>query len=285
MHIHEASAGAYCTALAQSLARDARSFEYWFLLHGKFAPMTAEAWAEFRTQCIHEVREKFAGVTVDIVFSAPQEVLLVSRDLDPKSLGNLARILGVERDTIYPIYAQAEAVLNLLKPRATEPPEGLSLPHYAAAEYPEISTLSEVFVTASEKRINRQPLHVLIVEDDPLTLRMVSSLMQKEHAVFTAKDAEDAIAQYMTHAPDIVFLDIGLPGTNGFEVLRHIRRIDPYAYVVMFSGNRNLEHICHALNMGASGFIGKPFRKESMSHYLAACASRSIENPLGLYAH
>jgi len=65
-----------------------------------------------------------------------------------------------------------------------------------------------------------------------------------------------------------------LPGTNGFEVLRHIRMLDANAYVVMFSGNRDLEHICHALNLGADGFVGKPFRKENLQYYLAACTAR-----------
>lgn len=285
MHIHESTSSAYFNALAESLTRDARSFDHWFILHGTFPPMAAEAWEAFRSRCIHEIREKFAGVTVDVLFLEQPDMFLLSRDLDPKSLGNMAKLMGVENFSVRELSGQSREVLELLHTYCDRTEERIQTPQYPVTEYPEIDSLKEMFATASMQRGCRQPQHVLLVEDDPLTVRMVSSLISGNHATFVAKDAEDAIAQYMLHAPDVVFLDIGLPGTNGFEVLRHIRAIDPHAYVVMFSGNRDLEHICHALSMGARGFIGKPFRKESLHYYLNQSAAYFADNRHSFYAH
>ena len=285
MHIHESNANAYFYALTQSLARDARSFEHWFMLRGTFVPMNAEAWHQLRADLVHEMREKFAGVTVDVVFEEQPNLYLLSRDLDPKSLGNMAKIMGVESFVTYELSGQVAEVLALLASYRAAALESLPMPQYESADYPEIETLSEVFISAAINRGNRQPLHVLLVEDDALTVRMVSSLIRSNHAVFVAKDAEEALAQYMIHAPDIVFLDIGLPGVNGFEVLRHVRALDPNAYVVMFSGNRDLEHVCHALNLGARGFVGKPFRKENLHYYLSHCVAAPFSNPREFYAN
>lgn len=112
------------------------------------------------------------------------------------------------------------------------------------------------------------PLHVMLVEDDPLTRRLVTGAFKENYALITAESAEEAVANYLLHAPDIVFLDIGLPDASGLQVLQSIMDSDPEAYVVMFSGNSYLDNVTTALGIGASGFVGKPFKKEKMRHYI-----------------
>jgi two-component system chemotaxis response regulator CheY len=66
----------------------------------------------------------------------------------------------------------------------------------------------------------------------------------------------------------VLFLDIGLPDIDGLKVLERIFKLDPQAYVVMFSGNGSKEHIMRAVELGARGFVGKPFTKEKLFQYI-----------------
>lgn len=84
----------------------------------------------------------------------------------------------------------------------------------------------------------------------------------------TAPTAHQAFAKFQAFQPDVVFLDIDLPDKNGREVLSWIMHNDPGVTVVMFSSNSSLDNISQSIEEGASGFIAKPFLKESLLHYI-----------------
>lgn len=117
------------------------------------------------------------------------------------------------------------------------------------------------------RRANRRDLHVMLVEDDLFTLRLVSKIVD-EHVVIRAMDGVDAVETYMLNAPDIVFLDIDLPSMTGLQVLEKILAFDPDAYVVMLSGNSQMENVSKAVRLGAKGFVAKPFPKEKLLNYV-----------------
>ncbi len=137
-----------------------------------------------------------------------------------------------------------------------------------AVDFGEINSLREIFEEAKDLRRVRFPAHVLVVEDDPITRRVVVGALGEAHAIITAETARNAIAGYLLHAPDIVFLDIGLPDVDGISVLAQIMRIDPDAFVVMFSSHDDEKTINESLSIGAKGFITKPFKKEMLSNYI-----------------
>ena len=136
------------------------------------------------------------------------------------------------------------------------------------AAFGEISSLQSVFSEAKKLRRARHPAHVLVVEDDPLTRRVVVSALGESHAMITEENARNAVASYLLHAPDVVFLDIGLPDVDGFSVLDQIMAIDPDAFVVMFSSHDDAQTIDKALKAGAKGFVSKPFKKETLRSYI-----------------
>lgn len=136
----------------------------------------------------------------------------------------------------------------------------------------EVSSLQEVFAEAKKRRRSRHPQYVMVVEDDPLTRRIVSHSFKDNYAIISAQNAQEAVADYLLHAPDVVFLDIGLPDTSGFEVLNLLMECDPDAYIIMFSGNYYPENVDKAMKAGASGFVSKPFRKENLSGYIISSA-------------
>lgn len=137
----------------------------------------------------------------------------------------------------------------------------------------EIHELFDFYSASLAKKTDRTTRKVMVVEDDPLTRRMVAKTLKNKVELITAEDVEEAMVHYVLHAPDLVFLDIGLPGTNGKAMLQMILDHDPYANIVMFSGNNNVETIVETLELGARGFVGKPFREEQLLHYIEKAVS------------
>ncbi|MBI2235167.1 MAG: response regulator [Micavibrio aeruginosavorus] len=114
------------------------------------------------------------------------------------------------------------------------------------------------------RRQRREHALVLIVEDDRFTATYTSNILSKNYDLVHAKTGEDAVIAYIEQAPDIVFLDIHLPGLNGLETLHSIRKVDPEAYVVMLSVDTVKANIVTATNRGAAGFLKKPFSKDRL---------------------
>ena len=104
--------------------------------------------------------------------------------------------------------------------------------------------------------------HILVVDDSP-TIRAVlgKMLSQDGHIVLKAGDGERAIELARTEQPDLVFLDIVMPGMNGFAVLRALRH-DPVTHgipIVMISGNLQATEQFYVQRFGADDFMKKPF--------------------------
>ncbi len=121
----------------------------------------------------------------------------------------------------------------------------------------------------SHRRAQRDEIEILIVEDDPFSQKLVTSALRKKYSVSATDDGQGAILTYLSKAPDVVFLDIGLPDMSGHDVLEKIFDLDPEAYIVMFSGNGDRENVMKAVELGAKGFVGKPFTQEKMIQYIS----------------
>jgi twitching motility two-component system response regulator PilH len=103
---------------------------------------------------------------------------------------------------------------------------------------------------------------VLVVDDSP-TIRAVlgKMLAQDGHIVLKAADGETAMEMARSEKPDLVFLDIVMPGMNGFAVLRALRH-DPITReipIVMISGNLQATEQFYVQRFGADEFMKKPF--------------------------
>lgn len=122
--------------------------------------------------------------------------------------------------------------------------------------------------TFQSRRAERVGGQILVVDDDQLCRSMASNALGKRYSCAIAKNAKDALREYILLAPDVLFLDIGLPDINGFDLLDHLFSIDPHAYVIMFSGRKDKENILKALEMGAQGFVGKPFTGNQLLEYV-----------------
>lgn len=133
-----------------------------------------------------------------------------------------------------------------------------------------LETIDESLVgSLSERRRRRLEPQIMVVEDDPFSQRLVMNALKSKYEISITKDGAGALMNYVHSAPDILFLDIGLPDIDGHEVLRRLFEFDPDAYVVMFSGNGDRENVMKAVELGAKGFVGKPFTQERLLKYIS----------------
>lgn len=100
---------------------------------------------------------------------------------------------------------------------------------------------------------------ILVVDDDQSILKMLKRVFELEgFDVMVAPSAEPALALLEKHTPDLVILDIMMPGLDGFQVLDLIRR-DSNVPVIMLTAKAGIAPLQGALEQGADGYILKPF--------------------------
>ena len=103
------------------------------------------------------------------------------------------------------------------------------------------------------------PGTLLVVDDEPQILKVVTGILQDEgFEVLTAPDGESALRLVADEAPDLVLLDIALPGMDGLEVLTELKRQYAALPVVMLSAYGSVENAVKATRLGAYDFIEKP---------------------------
>lgn len=148
------------------------------------------------------------------------------------------------------------------------------------AAYHAMSDSNKVASIDIRRKRHEDPV-VLMVEDDRFTASLAANMLTKDYDFLIAKTGEEAIALYIEHCPDIVYLDIHLPGIDGLKTLKALKIMDPDAYVVMLSVDSVKQNIVTANKEGASGFVKKPFTKERLQaltarspHVRAAIANR-----------
>lgn len=102
---------------------------------------------------------------------------------------------------------------------------------------------------------------IVIVDDESLMRSVLKSLLQSAgHAVVgEASNGIAALEQCLKLQPDVVLLDINMPGADGLRVLRAIRKEFPMVKVIMVSAHGSLDRVSSAISAGAVGFVVKPF--------------------------
>jgi PleD family two-component response regulator len=114
------------------------------------------------------------------------------------------------------------------------------------------------------RQVPRTGLRVLVVDDSATIVALLRRmLLQNGFEVLEAGDAETGIAIANAQLPDLVFLDIVLPGMNGFAALRQLRRdaATKHIPVIMISGNEQATEEFYLYRIGADDFMKKPFSR------------------------
>ncbi len=171
--------------------------------------------------------------------------------------------LSVEKDAFFAVCRQ-----KLLSVKTEEVEKREKADEPVIQPTPQVTIDDEVVENVLKKREERPDTHILLVEDDLFSRRIVRNILKKDHTIIEAGNGQEALQSYALNAPNMVFLDIDLPDISGHVVLQKILEMDPNAFVVMLSGNSFKEYIIAAIEEGAKGFITKPFPKEKLLHYV-----------------
>lgn len=120
---------------------------------------------------------------------------------------------------------------------------------------------------------------VLIIDDAPFMRQVLAEILEKHglHVIGSAADGEVGASMYADLKPDLVILDIGMPGIDGIEVLRRIRKMDSIANIIMCSAKGQIRTILQCIEEGAADFIVKPFQQESLLDALYGKNKRQYE--------
>ena len=109
------------------------------------------------------------------------------------------------------------------------------------------------------------PKRVLVVDDDPGVRSYLESTFQSMgYRVVAVTGGEQAIAELDQLQPDLVTLDVALPGMDGLSTLRSLKSRDPGLPVIMLSGNVKTTTVVAAIKAGAEDFLEKPFEHEDL---------------------
>jgi len=120
---------------------------------------------------------------------------------------------------------------------------------------------------------------ILVVDDQEEILGSLGGILSDEgYEVMSARDGQEALHIVQTDSPDVVLLDIWIPGIDGMQTLRAIKRIDPTCSVIMMSGHGTIETAVKAIKLGAFDYLEKPVNLEDVLHLVARAISTRVES-------
>jgi DNA-binding response OmpR family regulator len=117
--------------------------------------------------------------------------------------------------------------------------------------------------------------HILLVDDDELLRRSLAFNLEKAgYRASTAANAEDALALAQRDAPDLIILDIGLPGMDGLEALQHFRAAVGVPVIFLTARRREFDQVL-GLELGADDYVTKPFDFDVLAARIKAVLRRT----------
>jgi two-component system KDP operon response regulator KdpE len=128
-----------------------------------------------------------------------------------------------------------------------------------------------------------RPLRILVVDDDPAMVGAITALVGTDgHQVITAYDGLTAVRRYREEAPDLVLLDLAMPGPDGFSVTGQMRALGD-APILVVSGESGEAAKVRALDLGADDYLVKPFGKQELLARIGAVMRRAdaARGPVG----
>ena len=123
-----------------------------------------------------------------------------------------------------------------------------------------------------------RPLRVLLADDEELARRALAAMISRTQVpaeiVGEASDGDEAVRRVGELQPDLVMMDIRMPGQNGIEAARQIRDLIPAAHVVFLTAYDEFEYARDAVSVGADAYLLKPVNRDDLQRMLEACTSR-----------
>lgn len=111
----------------------------------------------------------------------------------------------------------------------------------------------------------------LLADDMSLSLKLLSRLLRDQgiNRIITAESGSQAVIQFFRQRPDLVFLDIDMPGLDGIDVLKQVKSWSPETFVCLVSGNATMVNVKVAKTYGVNAFLVKPISGLNLQRVLS----------------
>ncbi len=124
-------------------------------------------------------------------------------------------------------------------------------------------------------RMKKDKTKVLIIDDDPKVSWILSEGLSDSFEFVNAQDGAEGIQMVSTEKPELILLDIKMPGMSGLEVLEKLNKMPNRPEVVMLSGHGETKNIVQSMHLGAAEFINKPFDVKEVEIHINAVLEKS----------
>ena len=120
---------------------------------------------------------------------------------------------------------------------------------------------------------------ICVVDDESAIRETLENVLSDEgYPVITCSDSDDFYSKLDIQTPNLVLLDIWLPGTDGMAILGRLRETHPYIPVIMMSGHAGIDAAVNAIKLGAVDFLEKPIRLEILLDKISVVLSKKSQN-------
>ena len=130
------------------------------------------------------------------------------------------------------------------------------------------------------------PTRILVIDDEPAVVDLLVTCLREEgYTVSGAVTSDEGLKLAILSRPELVLLDIGLPGMNGIELLKRLRSITPTAKAIMVTGNTDPVLARRALELGALAYVDKPFDFDYLKRVVAMGLREGTDHRASTEAH
>ncbi len=114
-----------------------------------------------------------------------------------------------------------------------------------------------------------------IIDDEPIIHEVLGDLLTSEgYTVVNSSNGEEALEKHSSRSFELILLDLLMPGMDGIEVLKRLKKIDPHAVIIIITAYASVESAISAMKMGAFDYVQKPFKHDE----LLLTVERAIEH-------
>ncbi len=121
----------------------------------------------------------------------------------------------------------------------------------------------------------KSKVKILVIDDDPKVSWILTESLAGKFDFVSARDGIEGLQMVSTEKPDLILLDIKMPGMNGIEVLEKLNKLDGRPDVIMVSGHGETNYVVDSIKLGAAEFINKPFEVEEIEIHINGVLERS----------
>lgn len=114
-----------------------------------------------------------------------------------------------------------------------------------------------MYISTTKKR-------VLLIDDEARVRTSLKMVLEPSYDIFQAADAQEGLDLFRKEGPDLVLLDVILPGTDGLAVLQTLRSENKMTPVIMLTGTKSVKTAVDAMKLGAADYLSKPFEVEEL---------------------